>query len=572
MGGPVILKRSFFIVILMFNSIGYGQEGMSPDHLHSVFAHQKEAIASFIDHVLRQLPSTLLLNLVDQIKKEHSTPLNDAQLYTQISAKLAPYRSCFDTIKIIKLIRFQKQTLKKQIEALLGKTTVIQNYLEIGTPGTYASTIAGLIKGKTYALLDAPRMTDRLQAYSLSLSKGFKGYDEYVALNDYEPISAQIPQGSIDLIICTIGLHHCPPSKLNAFISSIKRVLRPGGIFLLREHNAHTPELVSLASAAHSIFNAVIAKESTQANKEEVRNFNALEYWKNLLEEHGFAIELNEALQEGDSTLNTFIRCNKKCITVQEQESNASWQAQQHTDYARDGVQTYLTTPEWNNVDAAQHYGEYINSIPFYEFPYMAHVRTFWKTFGSSWRCAAKQKGGNVKLLTSPSIFFNYTLMNVFIGTFMTVEYSAKALVSWPIRLMLSGAEATTLLALVHDPCDEISHIDPSITLKESYEGALKLVSIPRYLQFLASMKRLKDSSVNFIKIAHNDHILCKIRYCNTNIPVFKSSWEQKFTWRMPTLPGYTYATYLIPVNEIKEFIKTVEVHKNSELLYIHDF
>ncbi len=159
--------------------------------------------------------------------------------------------------------------------------------------------------------------------------------------------------------------------------------------------------------------------------------------------------------------------------------------------------------------------------------------------------------------------------MNLFIGTFMTLEYSAKAVVSWPIRKMMSGVEATTLLALVHDPHDELSQIDPSITVKEMYEGSIKLVSIPRYMKFLSSVKNLLKSSITFIKIADNEHIVCKVRYAEK--PHLKDSWVEKFAWQMPTVPDYTYAAYRVPVQELKEFIRALE-EQDGELLYIHDF
>ncbi len=570
----MIIKHRLAVAFIVLGSLISGKT-LSNDHLISTFIHpeQRIAIASFIDNVLRQIPSDKILNLVDHIKQDTSlrSSLDDAQLYEKIRAGVMPLKGRLSTIKIIKLINFQKQLLEKQIRALLGQAEIIKNCLEIGTPGTYLSTIRDHINGKIYVLTEEPKATDILQAHSLKPSKKFKGYDEFIALNDYEPISTKIPDHSIDLIICTIGLHHAPVEKLDAFIDSVKRVLRPGGIFILREHNAHSPELVSLAYAAHSIYNAIIPEETVDSEMREIRNFQSLNYWKNLLETHGFSIGSEEYLQDGDSTLNTFIKFTKKCITLEDQKLNASIQAQQHADYSRDQVKTYLRIPEWNNVDAAQHYGEYIATMPFYEFPYMAHVKTFWKTFYNSWNCAAQEKGGNLKLLMSPDILLSCTLMNTFVGCFMTVEYSAKALIASPIRTLLSGAVATTLLALVHDPLDEITQVDPSIVIKQKYEGNIKLVSIPRYLKFLASVKKLVNSSVEFIKIANNENIVCKVRYKNDTAPSFKPSWEQKFTWQMPTVPEYTYAAYLVPVHELKEFIQTLP-QSTCELLYIHDF
>lgn len=561
----MILKYSLFLLVSLV-TIAHSQ---GSNNLISVLNNQSNEIASFIDNVLRQQPSSSFFNLIDSIKQESPEELDDTQLYEKICIKMKPLRSRLDVIKIINLIRFQKNLLGKHIQLLLGDISSLQNCLEIGTPGTYLSTIKNHIKGEIYVLLEQSKVTDVFQAHSWDPFKKFKGYNEYIDLNNYEPISSTIPDNTFDLIVCTIGLHHVPPAKLDDFIVSIKRVLRPGGIFLLREHNAYSKELVSLAYAAHSIFNAMIPQEPTEVEINEVRNFNSLIYWRNVLQDHGFIISPLECLQEGDSTLNTFIKCTKKSVTFEEQIAAASMFAEKNMDYARDGVQTYLTIPEWNNVDAAQHYGAYITKTPFYEFPYIAHIKTFWKTFFDSWCCAAREKGGHIKLLLSPHITVNYTLMNVFIGFFMTIEYSAKALLSWPIRSMLSGVEASTLLALVYDPLNELDSVDASIITKELYEGSIKLVSIPRYMQFLVSVKKLAHSSINFIKIANNENIMCKIRYKKDS--PFRSIGTQKFTWQMPTLPEYIYAAYLVPVRELKEFIRLVE-QQGAELLYLHDF
>ncbi len=382
----IIIKRFFMnqcrFVYFLLSILPITLQGYSPSsNLDSVFNHQRTEIASFIDHVLRQLPSDKVLKIIDTIP-EAEINLNDAQWYEKLCDKLAPLRSRTDIIQILKLIRFQKQLLKKQIEMLLNDTNTIRHCLEIGTPGTYASTIKDRIKGTIYALTDRPAINDILQARSFNPFNGFKGYNNHVSLNDYQPIGSEIPDNTIDLIICTIGLHHCPPSKLEAFINSIKRVLRPGGIFLLREHNAHSPELIALAYAAHSIYNAIIPQESVDAEMNEMRNFHSLAYWKELLEHQGFSISPEEYLQDGDTTLNTFIKCTKKCVTSQDQIMSASLRALQHSEYVRSSEQTYLTAPEWNNVDASQQYGTYISSTPFFmNFPIWHMLKPIGKYF-----------------------------------------------------------------------------------------------------------------------------------------------------------------------------------------------
>lgn len=43
---------------------------------------------------------------------------------------------------------------------------------------------------------------------------------------------------------------------MQKFLKEVRRVLRPGGYFIFREHNC-TPELLPLLDLAHSTFNAI---------------------------------------------------------------------------------------------------------------------------------------------------------------------------------------------------------------------------------------------------------------------------------------------------------------------------
>lgn len=47
----------------------------------------------------------------------------------------------------------------------------------------------------------------------------------------------QTPDQSMDLVTMMQGLHHLPPAQLGRFISGVFRVLRPGGLFIIREHD-----------------------------------------------------------------------------------------------------------------------------------------------------------------------------------------------------------------------------------------------------------------------------------------------------------------------------------------------
>lgn len=293
------MVRKFFVFgLLLFAPIIYGE--CTTNHLQTVFTQpeQRVRIASFIDNVLRQIPSGKFLSFIDDNNK---ASMNDMQWYEYLYNNIHIIKNKLPFLKVIKLINFQKNLLAEQIHQLLGDSPRIANSLEIGTPGTYTSSLRSKISGTVYVAHDQERMTDLLQAHSLSVKNGFRGYDNFVALNNYEPLDVSIADNSIDLVICFIGLHHISVEKIDKFVDSLFRVMRPGGVFLLREHDAFNADMFSIVYAAHSIYNAVIPHENLDSEMSEIRNFKPLSYWIDLLERKEFNLSQHERLYKVSS-------------------------------------------------------------------------------------------------------------------------------------------------------------------------------------------------------------------------------------------------------------------------------
>jgi hypothetical protein len=53
------------------------------------------------------------------------------------------------------------------------------------------------------------------------------------------------------------GLHHLRPEQLPLFLHAVSRVLRPGGLFIVREHDMADAALRPVLDCAHMVFNAV---------------------------------------------------------------------------------------------------------------------------------------------------------------------------------------------------------------------------------------------------------------------------------------------------------------------------
>lgn len=83
------------------------------------------------------------------------------------------------------------------------------------------------------------------------------------------------------------GLHHLPQTELMSFLAGVRRVLRPGGLFIVREHDARG-DLLSMCDAAHWVFNAVTGV-SAAAERTEIRAFRPVLDWRSVLQGAGFA-------------------------------------------------------------------------------------------------------------------------------------------------------------------------------------------------------------------------------------------------------------------------------------------
>jgi SAM-dependent methyltransferase len=526
--------------------------------LWRVFTQQEQEIASFIDSVLRQLPSKQILDEVKKVKTN-----SHHALYNTIT-ELQQKQSLITKLKRkFQLLQVQKQLLSQQIHQLLSGINCIGNYLEIGTPGTYGSTIRNKITGTFTVITEKQQpVYDRIASYT-SLTQ--HGYDQYIPLFDYQGLSATIETNSIDLIVCVIGLHHMVQEKIVPFIQSIHRVLRPGGILILREHDAHSPELIDLCHAAHSVFNAIISQESVVSDTQEIRNFQPLSYWISYFEENGFSVAQEQLLQEGDTTKNTLIKIVKNCVTEEDDKMNAEFHAKQQPHYLRDASQSYLTAPEWYNVDSAQEYATFIHHTPFFQFPYFKSIKNYWTIFSATFKEVSK-KQGLVKTL-----FSSYTLMNLFVGTFMTLEFTTKAIISFPVRKMYEGQEAETIQLLVQDHKNEIGTILPEAIIKNRYAHHILLIELPRYKLFTHCMLQIAQSNISVLAIAGNKEVMCKISHKECDQIILDHRFCNIVSWRAATNQSLIFTEHRVPVLQLSHFINTV-TEQNGSILYVHDF
>jgi len=387
---------------------------------------QREQIRAFLHNVFMQLKEEEFFNLVDSILE--NIDLSDDEIYEELFKKINTAKpNKFLAIKaLLKSLYALKGDLGDQVATLIQAKAPIRGYVEIGYNARLVRPLKKrfVLEGPIYVVNDQESLSDYVEA------GGTRPYERFVPIDDYAPISeASIPSSSVDLVACYIGLHHVPPEKLDPFIASIKRILRPGGSFILMDHNAHTEDLKNLVDVVHSIFN-VATGVSPQENQKEVRHFQSLNYWIDLLENHGLIThkDIPPLIRRGDSTLNSLIRFDKP--VVEKEVVVAAFK--QKVEYSRSLKQTYLTAPEWQNVWASQRYANFVERQPACRYPYFREIGDYWKVFGRSWKAARAEHSFKDVALSE------YTFMNLFIGSVMTVEYGIKGVFALPAKLCAS--------------------------------------------------------------------------------------------------------------------------------------
>ena len=131
---------------------------------------------------------------------------------------------------------------------------------------------------------------------------------EFIATKDYrnediltgEP-KIQVPSDSADLTTPGQGLHHIPQDTINSLLLEVNRILRKGGLFLIREHDGLT-DLIPVPDLAHSILNATTGV-SVADEREEIRAFKVILVWRRIIEPAGSNNTHSYYMGRGDTTI-----------------------------------------------------------------------------------------------------------------------------------------------------------------------------------------------------------------------------------------------------------------------------
>ncbi|WP_316354563.1 class I SAM-dependent methyltransferase [Candidatus Trichorickettsia mobilis] len=338
----------FFFLPLEASSSSINFDSLNGNNMWYILSNDRgeKEVKDFINNVLRQCDADKFIEISHKTLS-NKLDLSNAAFYSSLEHQISKTTPLMPFIAKVKSLHHQQKILSAQLQHLIGNR-VVKNYVEIGTPGTYINSLKDLMLIEQATIINnAQGLIDYIHGSSWSLSRKFKSYDKFVPLNNYDAIAEeQILSNSVDVVSCVVGLHHIPTEKLQPFVSSIYRILKPGGIFILRDHDAKDDEVKSIVQAAHTIFNLVTMELDLQGEVKEYRNFQPLNYWIELLTLTGFREAACDKLyQAGDPTLNAMV----KFIKPLQLESEVISEIEDYPYYKRDLTKTFLSAPEWHN-------------------------------------------------------------------------------------------------------------------------------------------------------------------------------------------------------------------------------
>lgn len=275
----------------------------------TVFSNTKwsDDFYRFLQVIFHLYPEDKFHHLIATTTKEKNT---DEEIYKTIQTNLPKIKPFLSELTLaLPALKKQKKEMAKQVLQLLGNKNKINGYLEIGSTGRYISELRKHISlsGNIYLTNDiAPNnsIADIFERGQL------KKIGQFIPLA-YQPISKnEIPNGSIDLITCHIGLHHCTPELLEGYIKSIHRILRKGGLFIMRDHDIKTADMATFVSLVHTVFNLGL-NIPWETDSSEYKSFKSIDEWSKMISSYGFKDSGERILQDKDPSDNTLVSFSK---------------------------------------------------------------------------------------------------------------------------------------------------------------------------------------------------------------------------------------------------------------------
>jgi FAD/FMN-containing dehydrogenase/SAM-dependent methyltransferase len=269
---------------------------------HAIYESAPEAdkFYAFLQNIFHLYPEDRFHTLIKQATRQHDA---EEAVYRAIQAGLPRIAPPLSLLRYaLPSLSVQKTEMGRQTARLLGDKP-LRDYVEIGTTGRYVKALQKHLQlsGDVTLVHDKAPTNSPVDI----VERGQLGsIGNYVPLDDYAPIA--LPSRSADLVSCFVGLHHMAAEKLAPFLQSIANIVRPGGYFVVRDHDVRDKTMHDFVSLAHCVFNAGLG-ESWSTNAAELRLFDSVEEWIRRIEAAGFKHTGDRIVQDGDPSDNVLM-------------------------------------------------------------------------------------------------------------------------------------------------------------------------------------------------------------------------------------------------------------------------
>ena len=270
---------------------------------HAIYGDTREAdrFYTFLQNIFHLFPQDRLHAL---IRRATRTSSDDEEIYRRIQAELPAITPRVSLLThALPSLATQKAEMGRQTARLLETRRALDGYVEIGTTGRYVRAVkkhAG-VRGAVTLVHDTAAgysPVDLVERGQLTPIGAFK------PLADYAPLD--LPPASADLVSCFVGLHHMAPERLAPFLASVARTLRPGGVFVVRDHDVRDQRMDRFVALAHTVFNAGLG-EPWAVNAAERRHFASVDAWIERIEAAGLKHAGQRLIQDGDPSDNVLM-------------------------------------------------------------------------------------------------------------------------------------------------------------------------------------------------------------------------------------------------------------------------
>jgi SAM-dependent methyltransferase len=515
---------------------------------------------------------------------------SDLDVYQELCnyLKIRPlqlYHNIRNAYKTMRQLVDQKKEISTEVVSLVSKLGLngkIHDYASFGDAGRLVLPLRKKLsmKGKTFIIHDKQGSLDILERGSISPIGIFVPFD-YNVVSDIT-----IPSNSVDLVTISMGLHHIPQDKLPVLLQLVHRILRPGGIFIFREHDSR-PELLPILDLAHSVFNAVTGVPFEE-EKNEIRAFRSVDQWREIVTRHGFEDTYLYELQHDDPT-EDYMLCfmkSKALLLDKKQTSDSLVDVKQA--FERDGVKllksssasSYYRLTEWMVVRFTEIYASFMHHTPWYRFPYNKFTALYWKALINE-ILAVKSTRGWIRALTDPGM-----IMNSVVGSVVTLLFFQLSVLAFPIKQLLRSKNDTIeveQLIIESKQFIQWNTIDEQITVVKIHQkandtGYISLIEIPRHIPFTSILLKISSlPDVHLLEMSgQSDDLLIEVAMeNNSQIDQMSSIPGSKvlFDFKYPVEDnGRIHVTLRVSIPLLLEVLDSVKRIERVTVIQVYDF